>query len=66
MNESEKSFNFVCFWGGTRGRDALSSLTVMSTGADRLLRGAAAPVSARPRSSRMKRVSQQRCSTTVQ
>lgn len=65
MNETEEGLNFVLCSrrDETQGR---APLAVMSTGADRLLRGGAAPVSARPRSSRMKRASEQRCSAAVQ
>lgn len=72
MNETAKQFQLHVFLkeggGGEdqRGEDARSSPTVMLTGPDRLLRGEPAPMSGRPGSAGVKRVSEQRCSTKVQ
>lgn len=69
MNETDTSLQLYAVFFvppvGTRRRNALCSLAVMFTGADRLLRGESTAMSAPPRGSGMKRVSEQRCSAAV-
>lgn len=69
MNETDTSLQLYAVFCvppvGTRRRNALCSLAVMFTGADRLLRGESTAMSAPPRGSGMKRVSEQRCSAAV-